>query len=160
MIKGFKPPKNSRFKNGEYKPLYESKYMGQYPIYYRSGWEYKFCLMCDNNDNIIKWASEPVEIKYMSLLDNKVHRYYPDFIITVKIEDSIKSYLVEVKPTKDIIKPKPPRNKTKKAITSYNHSVKAYIMNVSKMRYAKEWAKENNMEFVYVTEKNWNKFLR
>ena len=53
-------------------------------IYYRSLWERRFMVYCDNNDAILEWASEEFFIPYRSPVDNKVHRYFPDFFIKYK----------------------------------------------------------------------------
>ena len=37
--------------------------------------------------NIVTWASEEFSIPYILSLDNKRHRYYPDFLIKVKEPD-------------------------------------------------------------------------
>lgn len=160
MIKNLKPSKNSKYKSGYYKPINENKYVGQYPIIYRSGWEYKFCLLCDQNKSIVKWASEPIEIKYVDLNDNKTHRYYPDFLIAIESENGLKKYVIEVKPLKDLTKPKEPKRKTQKAIKSYKRQTTVYIKNVSKMRAAKKYCADRNWEYIYVTEKNWNKLFK
>ena len=69
----------------KYKPSNPEKYKGNYNnIICRSSWERKFCRWCDLNENVISWGSEEFFIPYVSPIDNKVHRYYPDFIIQVK----------------------------------------------------------------------------
>ena len=65
-IKNVKPTKNSGFNQGYFNPVYPEKYAGKPPIIYRSSWELKFMKMCDNREDIVKWSSEPVEIKYWS----------------------------------------------------------------------------------------------
>ena len=78
-IKKVKPTSKSGFKQGYYKPKYPQKYRGEGPIIYRSSWERKFCYWCDHNMDVIYWISEPFSIPYFNLLDNKFHKYYPDF---------------------------------------------------------------------------------
>ena len=61
------------------------KYVGDHRnIIYRSLWELKFMKWCDRNRNIIEWGSEEFFIPYVSPLDNKPHRYYPDFYMKLK----------------------------------------------------------------------------
>ena len=56
---------------------------------------------CDKNDNILEWASEEIAIPYRSPVDNRVHRYFPDFYMKVKERGGkIKRYVIEVKPAK------------------------------------------------------------
>ena len=43
---------------GKYKPKNRSKYKGDpTKIVYRSLWERRFMVYCDENPNVIKWAS-------------------------------------------------------------------------------------------------------
>ena len=88
-IKNLKPRGNSGFVQGYYEPQNPDKYIGPTPIIYRSSWERKFCIMCDTKDNVLKWSSEPVEIKYISRQDNKQHKYYPDFYMKTKNEEGL-----------------------------------------------------------------------
>ena len=67
---------------------------------------------CDRNNNIISWASEEFSIPYVSPVDNRVHRYFPDYLIKVKESTGkIKTYVVEVKPKKQTTPPKNQRDK-------------------------------------------------
>ena len=50
---------------GKYKPSYPKKYKGDpNNIVYRSLWERKFMVYCDNNQNILKWGSEEFIVPY------------------------------------------------------------------------------------------------
>lgn len=63
----------------KYKPSYPRKYKGNpNNIICRSSWERKFCKWCDLNENIIEWGSEEFWIPYLSPVDRRVHRYFPD----------------------------------------------------------------------------------
>ena len=65
---------------GKYYPSFPRKYKGDPTnIIYRSLWERKFMVYCDKNTNILEWASEEIAIPYRSPIDNRVHRYFPDF---------------------------------------------------------------------------------
>ena len=67
---------------GKYQPSYPKKYKGDPKnIVYRSLWERKFMVYCDKNENILEWQSEEFCIPYRSPIDNKIHRYFPDFFI-------------------------------------------------------------------------------
>ena len=39
---------------------------------------------CDNNERILEWGSEEMYVWYRSPIDNRPHRYFPDFYIKVK----------------------------------------------------------------------------
>ena len=56
---------------------------------------------CDLNENILEWGSEEIAIPYRSPIDNRVHRYFPDFYVKLKeTTGKIKKYIIEVKPKK------------------------------------------------------------
>ena len=133
-----------------FKPLHPSKYQGNPDnIICRSSWERKFCQWCDRNNSIIYWASEEISIPYVSPKDNRVHRYYPDFVIKVKEKNSkIKTYVVEVKPKKQTLPPKP----RKKVSKSYIYECTTYEVNKSKWKAASEYCKDHLIEFKIVTE--------
>jgi len=136
----------------KYKPSYPKKYKGNpNNIICRSSWERKFCSYCDLNENIIEWASEEFFIPYVSPIDNKVHRYFPDFIIKVKeSKGSIKTYVVEIKPKRQTIAPVKKSRVTK----SFIHECKTYAINQAKWKAAVEWCKDRLLEFKIITEDN------
>jgi hypothetical protein len=136
----------------KYKPSYPKKYKGNpNNIICRSSWERKFCSYCDLNENIIEWASEEFFIPYVSPIDNKVHRYFPDFIIKVKeSKGSIKTYVVEIKPKRQTIAPVKKSRVTK----SFIHECKTYAINQAKWKAADEWCKDRLLEFKIITEDN------
>ena len=69
---------------------------------------------CDKNDNILEWASEEIAIPYRSPVDNRVHRYFPDFYMKVKERGGkVKRYVIEVKPAKQTKPPVKPKRQTK-----------------------------------------------
>ena len=115
-IKNLKPNSNSGFIQGYYNPINPDKYIGPTPIIYRSSWERKFCIMCDTKENVLKWSSEPVTIKYKWTKDGREHKYYPDFYMKTAGEndEAPVEWLVEIKPEAQIKKPLPPKTKSKK----------------------------------------------
>lgn len=135
---------------GKYQPSYPRKYKGDPTnIIYRSLWERKFMMYCDTNENIIEWGSEEIALPYRSPIDNRIHRYFPDFYIKVKESNgSIKRYLIEIKPKKQTIEPKVQKRKTK----SYIYEVYEYAKNQAKWRAAEEFCKDRLWEFKVLTE--------
>jgi len=133
-----------------YRPSYPKKYKGDpNNIVCRSTWERKFCRYCDLNENIISWASEEFFIPYVSPLDNKVHRYFPDYLIKVREQNGeTKTYLIEVKPKKQT---KPPVKKSR-ATKSFIYETKTYAVNQAKWKAAKEWCDDRKIEFKIITE--------
>jgi len=70
---------------GKFVPIEPGKYKGNpRNIIYRSMWERQCMVYFDRNENVIEWSSEEVVIPYVSPWDNKIHRYYPDFLVKVK----------------------------------------------------------------------------
>tara|TARA_Y100001937_G_scaffold92115_1_gene124721 strand:- start:364 stop:798 length:435 start_codon:yes stop_codon:yes gene_type:complete len=135
---------------GRYIPTYPKKYKGDPSnIIYRSLWERKFMVYCDRNDRILEWGSEEFFIPYRSPLDGKIHRYFPDFYVKVKTkQNTIKKWVVEVKPKAQTRPPRTPKRKTKKYITE----VRNYAINDAKWKNAIEYCNDRNMEFIIITE--------
>ena len=135
----------------KFKPSFPQKYQGDANnIICRSSWERRFCNYCDTNPNILKWASEEFSIPYVSPVDNRVHRYYPDFLIEVReTSGKIKKYVVEVKPLKQTQPPKQGKRVTK----SFIYEAKTYAVNQAKWKAATEFCLDNGVEFKIITEK-------
>ena len=136
---------------GKYYPSYPRKYKGDPTnIIYRSLWERKFKVYCDKNDNILEWASEEIAIPYRSPIDNRVHRYFPDFYMKVKERNGkIKRYVIEVKPAKQTKPPAKPKRQTK----GYIREAYEYAKNQAKWKMAREFCADRQWEFKVVTEK-------
>ncbi len=133
-----------------FKPTKPRKYKGNpNNIICRSSWERRFCVWCDKNDNIISWASEEFSIPYMSPVDNRMHRYFPDYIIKVKEKNNkIKNYVVEVKPKKQTRPPKKRSRMTK----SYIYECQTYAVNQAKWKAAVEFCEDRRIKFKIITE--------
>ena len=136
---------------GKYYTSFPRKYKGDPTnIIYRSLWERKFMVYCDKNQNILEWASEEIAIPYRSPIDNRVHRYFPDFYMKVKeTNGKIKNYVIEVKPAKQTKPPKKPKRQTK----GYIREAYEYAKNQAKWKMAKEFCADRQWEFKVVTEK-------
>ena len=135
---------------GRYRPSNPKKYRGDSSnIIYRSLWERKFMVYCDNNNKILEWGSEEIVLPYRSPIDNKVHRYFPDFYIKVKESNGkIKRYIIEIKPKKQTVEPKMKKRKTK----GYIYEVYEYARNQAKWKAAEEFCKDRMWEFKVLTE--------
>ena len=91
---------------GIYEIKNPEKYVGNKKPKYRSGWEFTFMQFCDNNPNIIQWASEAVHINYRNPLTGKNTIYVPDFLITYQDANGRQmAEVVEVKPKKETTPP-------------------------------------------------------
>lgn len=137
---------------GIYKPSYPQKYIGDpNNIIYRSLWERKFMYYCDINENIMKWASEEIWIPYLSPIDRRVHKYYPDFYIKYKDSSgNIKESLIEVKPKRQVEGPKPKKRVTQKQM----YEIKEFAKNQAKWKAAKEFCEDRRWQFQILTEDN------
>ena len=140
-----------KYYKGRFIPDQPKKYKGNVRnIIYRSGWERRFMIYCDRNENVVEWGSEEVAIPYQSPLDGKIHRYYPDFYVKVKQPNHvIVKYIVEIKPKKQT---RPPRKNPKKKTKSWLWEVKEWGRNQAKWEAAKKYCDLNDLEFKILTE--------
>ena len=131
---------------GKYRASFPRKYKGDHNnIIYRSSWEYKFMKWCDVTPTVQEWGSEEIIIPYISPVDGKRHRYFPDFY--VKIQG--RKYLVEVKTLSQTMEPKTQKRHTKR----YINEVVTWRVNNAKWKAATEFCKDQNWEFKIITEK-------
>ena len=81
--------------SGKYKPINPKKYKGDPTrIIYRSLWERKFMNFCDTKPSVTKWASEEISIPYISPVDNRLLRYFPDYLVKT---DKGKKFCIEIR---------------------------------------------------------------
>ena len=133
---------------GLYKATNPKKYVGNTnQIVYRSLLERRFMRYCDLNPDILFWASEELPVRYYNPLDKKFHRYFPDFVVKTVNNDK---YMIEIKPSRQVKKPKTPKRKTK----AYMRESFEYIKNQAKWQAAKSYCDDNGMQFKLITEKD------
>lgn len=145
-----KPRKKGRFYQGNYRPSFPEKYKGNLDkIVYRSFWERMFMKRCDNDPSIVEWSSEEIIIPYISPKDRKKHRYFVDFKVkTCNNKGVIKTYLVEVKPLKEVYKPV----KRGKKASTYTKEVITYLVNQAKWESAKKYCDKRGWFFILATD--------
>ena len=138
--------------SGKFKPKNYKKYKGDpTKIFYRSLWERKFMVYCDNNDAVIEWGSEEIIIPYRSPIDKKVHRYFPDFYIKyVNSKGQAIREIIEVKPKSQTLPPKEQKRRTKKFL----REVATYAVNQAKWKAAEEFCTDRRMKFRILTEEH------
>ena len=136
--------------SGLYKPLNPKKYRGNPSrIVYRSLWEKKFMKYCDTTPGILEWGSEEIIIPYISPIDKRPHRYYPDFYIKVREKSGkISKYIIEIKPKKQT---KPPYDKDKRT-AAYRRAVLTFAKNRAKWDAAQDFCEDRQMKFLILTE--------
>ena len=137
---------------GKFKIKNPQKYKGNPTnIIFRSLMELRFMKWCDTSEKILQWNSEEVIIPYISPIDNKRHRYFPDFLIQTE-----KGWtLIEVKPQ---VQTKPPKklimeNLTLKKKRRYVNAVQTWLVNEAKWKAAEQICKKKGWKFQIMTEK-------
>ena len=136
---------------GKFRPKNYKKYKGDFrEVIYRSSWELKFMQYCDTNKSIVKWSSEEIVIPYRSPVDNRVHRYFPDFYVKYKdVKGNFQEKVIEIKPAKQVSEPKIQKRRTKK----YVSEVFTYATNKAKWEAAEDFCKDRKWQFQILTEK-------
>lgn len=104
----------------------------------------------DLHKDIVTWGSEELFIPYRSPIDNKIHRYFPDFIVTkINKEGKKETALIEVKPAAQTTPPKKQEKVTRKYITE----VTTWGINEAKWKAANEYCKDRGWSFHIFTER-------
>ena len=135
---------------GRYKPNSPEKYIGNPTnVIYRSLLERRFMVYCDTSKNILEWGSEEVVVPYKSPVDNRMHRYYVDFIVRLKNKEGLtETILIEVKPKRQC---SPPKKSTKKR-KAYITEMKTWGVNTAKWKAATEYAENKGWKFKIMTD--------
>lgn len=103
----------------------------------------------DAHQDVQQWSSEELIIPYRSPIDNKIHRYFPDFQIKKRNRDGvIETVVVEIKPAKET---KPPIVQ-KKQTRQYLREVYTWGINNAKWQAAREFCRDRNWKFTIMTE--------
>ena len=132
--------------SGRFIPENPKKYRGDPTnIWYRSLWERRVMVYLDKNIHILEWSSEEIVIPYLSPVDNRYHRYFPDFYARTKTETMI----IEVKPHAQSQMPKSSKRLTKGKL----NEIMTYGVNQAKWQAANEYCKDRNWKFRVLTEK-------
>ena len=133
----------SKFHQGIYEVRNPQKYVGNGKPRWRSSWENVFMNFCDNNENVLQWASEPVRIPYRHPLTGKMTMYVPDFIVTYRgPNNTTRAELIEIKPkSQSVIEDR--QSQRDRAIVAVNYC---------KWAAAQAWCKQNGLTFRIITE--------
>ena len=137
--------------SGRFKPSNPGKYKGDPTnIIYRSLWERKLMVWCDNNEKVSEWGSEETIIPYVSPVDNRVHRYFPDFYVRARTRnEGLRSSLSRLNRSRRQLPPKKKSRVTKR----YLSEVTTYAVNDAKWKAAREYCADRQMKFLILTEK-------
>lgn len=136
---------------GKFKPVNYKKYKGDPTnIVYRSLWERKAMRHFDTNPNVLEWSSEEIVVPYYDPVQSKWRRYFPDFVIKIRLPDgSTRVKMLEVKPEKETKEPQKQKRVTKKYITE----VTTWGTNQAKWKAAQEYCSDRKWDFQIITEK-------
>ena len=139
---------SSRFRQGVFKLQNPKKYVGDpNQVFFRSNLEKRFMKIFDEQPAILNWASEEMVIEYFSKLDQKVRRYFPDFVLKIiDKNDNVRTLIVEIKPKSQTI---PPQSKGKKR---YITEMMAWQVNSDKWQHADAYCRKKGYEFWVLTE--------
>jgi hypothetical protein len=138
--------------SGKFSPKNTNKYLGDSTnIWYRSLWERRVMVHLDNNPNVIGWSNEEIVIPYLSPVDGKWHRYFPDFFVRIKNSKGlIESLILEVKPQSQ----SQPPQKRSRLTKQYIREVVTWGVNEAKWQAALEYCKDRNWTFKVITEED------
>lgn len=105
----------------------------------------------DAHPDVISWGSEEVIVPYVSPIDSRYHRYFPDFVVRKRNRNgTIETVMIEVKPYSQTIPPKIQNQRTKK----YLKEVQTWGVNDAKWKAARKFCADptRNWRFVIMTE--------
>ena len=136
--------------SGKFTPQNPQKYIGDHKnIIYRSSWECRLMNKFDLAESIISWSSEELVIPYISPVDMRPHRYFPDFFVKMrKVDGGIRTMVVEVKPRSQSVEPARKKRMTKQ----YIREVTTWGVNEAKWKAAKAFCEDRKWEFLVLTE--------
>ena len=160
------------YKQGYFIPKYHpEKCLTNGQNIYRSGLEYEFFDLCDRWPDILRYACEPISVKYLDPMANieycrknhldvsnpiywKQRNYNIDMWVEMKSADgTVRKIFVEIKPQAQTVPPKPlPDNAKMKEIKRFNHDAATYLTNKAKWDAAIKFAHERGCEFQIWTE--------
>ena len=133
----------TRFSQGKFIPKNPEKYIGTYPIIFRSSWENVFMHKCDDHTSIKQWASESIKIPYRNPITGKHTIYVPDFIVNY-VDKTGKPHVevIEIKPLRQSIMEKAKGARARAVVA----------INTAKWISASKWCAKNGMKFRVMTE--------
>lgn len=134
----------SKYVQGKFQLTNPQKYVGNKAPTYRSSWELVFMQFCDNNPNVLQWASEALHINYRNPLTGKNTIYVPDFLMVYNDANG--------KSNIEIIEVKPAKEATLEAAGENVRNQAAAILNMAKWKAARAFCKAKGMKFRVITE--------
>lgn len=132
--------------HGRFIPKHPEKYVGDVnKIMFRSSWELSVLKWLDSTSSVLRYGSEELVIPYLSPVDSRVHRYFPDFFIEYRDKDgNVQKEIVEVKPL----------HESDEAHAKGERAQQALLVNKAKWKAAAIWCEQNGMRFRVITERS------
>ena len=139
-----------KYHQGKYKVRNLKKYKGDATeVVWRSSWELLILKWLDMNPACIEFSSEEIVIPYYSPVDEKMHRYFVDFLATFQYPTGeVKKFLIEVKPKAQTMIPAKGTKRDKR----YLLECQTYAVNDAKWKAALQYCQERNWIFKIITE--------
>lgn len=164
-----KLPGKTKFHQGYFTPKHPEKCLTKVNIY-RSSLEYNFLVYCDLNPNILRYASEPIQIPYKNPekalkqgLDPKLFFTISNYMVDMWIEclgenGEKRKIFIEIKSYAETQQPVMPESKNGKPVSAnkykaFNKAAITYLKNKAKWESAEKFCKERGCEFMIITEK-------
>lgn len=143
--------------SGRFRPKNPTKYKGDpTKIIWRSSWELKFFRRIDEHPDVEWWSSEECIVPYVSPIDGRPHRYFPDVLLRKKMPDgTCETLMIEIKPLKQTVPPDiAKRNATKTGRISrrYLNEVKTFGVNEAKWDAARKYCAARGWIFQIYSE--------
>lgn len=111
----------AKYAQGIFTPKNPQKYVGKHSPRFRSGWELTFMKFCDENTNVLYWASEALAIPYKNPFTGKNTVYIPDFfVVYINKQGQQLAEVVEIKPKKQSVLESKASNRDK-MVVALNH---------------------------------------
>jgi hypothetical protein len=137
----------NKFLKDKFYPLNPAKYVGSYPIVYRSSWEKKIMETFDRHPDVVSWASESIQIPYYNPVKRTQTVYIPDFIVTYSDgKGKLRAEMIEVKPLDEV--PGMPTSTGK----SGRAKMLAQVVNQAKWAAARSFCTKRGIYFRVMTE--------
>ena len=134
----------AKFARGKFAMKHPHKYVGTKSPTYRSSWEWSFMNFCDNNDSVVKWASEAIQIPYVDPLTERHTVYVPDFFIQyIDKHGRMQLELIEIKPASQTVLER---------VGKSAHNQSQFIKNQAKWAAAGNWCKQQGLKFRILNE--------
>lgn len=121
-------------------------------IEFKSSLELSFIHYLDKHPHVHWWNYEEIIIPYKSPIDNRMHKYFPDFCMNyTTVRGNVQSAIVEIKPRYELADRPPLSDKNPMKV---NEAIVAeFAVNRAKWAACKTYCDRNNIKMIFMTEK-------